>query len=616
METTGNRTALGVSADVAQLVGHRLKRARENTGRSTAVLSSKIKVREHYIIAIEEGQWNELPPGLNGRGLIRIYARELSVSVPELDQAANQSVMPAEQDAQAPYQLGHKKDSAFERDSVTVRSSGDVQTHHQRSSGAIAGSAQPFAASAATSRSVRSNENPFGQGRQASPSASKRVMDLAPDEAPLDVVTPDVASILGITLEGFDDLKQSAAVPNAQRVDLVETRGLNPVSTAPSAATMQQQQPAIETPANHKPQSDMPPVSAGEPVALSRELKSSVITEKEEAPLVMAEGSVGDFTKKPDPVPTPEDVPQKSDETKPAMELKDVAVSEVQDSDSPVPESAGVSAAQEYLGLQTSTVDAKADSSEVVEKAKSPLRWALGLAAACVAALVLGQLLLRTPEPQTTATEGETSGEQNVAAQIEIPKDAPAAASSAASTAVAPDAPKAVEQVATVAATTAKASTSAANAEPAKQQTAPVKNAVMPPAAVATAAAAVPTPPAVSAAPVSPAASEAEAEEVEPQESRAAPAVSAATGARAAVLTLIDAIDVQVTADGKRIYSGKQNAGKLEIKFNKNAEIIVQDGSKVKLKYAGWDHGALGQSGRKRRIVLRADAFSSPAGEN
>lgn len=83
------------------------------------------------------------------------------------------------------------------------------------------------------------------------------------------------------------------------------------------------------------------------------------------------------------------------------------------------------------------------------------------------------------------------------------------------------------------------------------------------------------------------------------------------TSATTAVLTLSESIEIQVTADGQRIYSGRHEAGKVNIKFNKRAEIFVQDGSKARLKYAGWEHGALGQQGRKRRIVLNATPFSS-----
>jgi hypothetical protein len=79
-----------------------------------------------------------------------------------------------------------------------------------------------------------------------------------------------------------------------------------------------------------------------------------------------------------------------------------------------------------------------------------------------------------------------------------------------------------------------------------------------------------------------------------------------------ATLTLLDAVEVQVTVDGKRIYSGVKPAGTLNIDFTKNAEIFVDDGSKAKLTYGDWDHGALGHSGRKRRIFLNAGNYQPP----
>ncbi|NBW82837.1 hypothetical protein EBR21_13895, partial [bacterium] len=210
METSGNRTALGVTSDIAQQVGARLRRARESIGRSTSALSAKIKVREHYLVAIEDGEWNELPPGLNGRGLVRIYARELSVSVPELDQAANQTVMPAEQDAQAPYQIGgNKKEGGAEREIPVVR----VALEHSGISGAAARTAeQPVRTNTLNTgaRAVRATDshNTHSKVAAAQPSVTHRMIESTPEEEPLDVVTPDVASILGITLDTIDERPQ------------------------------------------------------------------------------------------------------------------------------------------------------------------------------------------------------------------------------------------------------------------------------------------------------------------------------------------------------------------------------------------------------------------------
>jgi hypothetical protein len=105
-------------------------------------------------------------------------------------------------------------------------------------------------------------------------------------------------------------------------------------------------------------------------------------------------------------------------------------------------------------------------------------------------------------------------------------------------------------------------------------------------------------------------ASASESEEQDVASETTPPTAIATSGATAAVLTLSEPLEIQITADGKKVFSGKHNAGKVEIKFNKRAEIFVQDGSKARLKYAGWDHGTLGLAGRKRRIVLNAEKFA------
>jgi cytoskeletal protein RodZ len=77
--------ALGVSHRVAAEVGERLRTARERSNRNLSEIATHIKVREHYLIAIESGSWNILPSGMNGRGFVRIYAKELNVPVPEIE---------------------------------------------------------------------------------------------------------------------------------------------------------------------------------------------------------------------------------------------------------------------------------------------------------------------------------------------------------------------------------------------------------------------------------------------------------------------------------------------------------------------------------------------------
>ena len=80
-----DKNALGVTYETAALIGSRLRAAREHKRFSPSQVSARVKIRERYIEAIEIGDWDVLPPGLNGRGLIRLYARELAVAIPEFE---------------------------------------------------------------------------------------------------------------------------------------------------------------------------------------------------------------------------------------------------------------------------------------------------------------------------------------------------------------------------------------------------------------------------------------------------------------------------------------------------------------------------------------------------
>ncbi|KAB8030767.1 helix-turn-helix domain-containing protein [Fluviispira multicolorata] len=83
--SANDKNALGVTYETANIVGSRLKQARENRRLSQSQVSARVKIRDRYIEAIEAGDWDVLPPGLNGRGLIRLYARELAVHIPEFE---------------------------------------------------------------------------------------------------------------------------------------------------------------------------------------------------------------------------------------------------------------------------------------------------------------------------------------------------------------------------------------------------------------------------------------------------------------------------------------------------------------------------------------------------
>lgn len=601
METSGNRTALGVSSDVAQLVGSRLRQARELLGRSTSAVSAKIKVREVYLVAIEGGSWNELPPGLNGRGLVRIYARELSVAVPELDQAANQSVMPAEHDAQAPYQTG------LNRDRPAVRDLGQARANLESRPAVVNRPSDPTLRTntlASTQRPAKPNEHQ--ELRRTSGAGSiRKVIESTPEEEPLDVITPDVASILGITLDVLDESpKPKINASSAPESLAVVTAPIQPREQSEKHFALAQSELKTEETSRIEVQ---PAKKAGKKNGKnrneSREMLSKVSVHEEEVPLVMPQYILESS------VPADEFPPTLTQATPDASQLNQTVsidltqvVAEQRMTAASAPEGL---AAETYIKSYATNVQPTESESKESKSSSSMTRWAAGLMAACVAALIIGQVFVRSNNENATSNEPvsvagdenssgviaesqktldvaeETALAQNVGEKRSGEMQPGTFAQSQAGTTGVPEGVN-VEN------SQPNPDTSASNVMPSPE---PVVAAAIPAQAAAV--------------------SKAEQESLNSDEAPSARSV-VAPGATVAVLTLSEALEIQVTADGKRIFSGKQNAGKMEIKFNKRVEIFVQDGSKAKLKYAGWDHGALGQEGRKRRIVLNAETFSGP----
>ncbi|MEY2988843.1 MAG: hypothetical protein RJB13_2364, partial [Pseudomonadota bacterium] len=428
MDTSGNRTALGVSSDVAQLVGERLRRAREMIGRSTSALSAKIKVREHYLVAIENGQWDELPPGLNGRGLVRIYARELSVSVPELDQAANQAVMPAEQDAQAPYQVGHTREARPEREFGAQRVQQASAPSASRNVEAAA--VRTHALSGGTTKQKASPEIHSLSRTQKSNSGSQSSarLGLTPEEQPIDVTTPDVASILGISLDMFDDV--SEAKPPTQAI--VEESGIEKRMTPTSRGRHSEEEvlPIIGPESAITSAGLLPSDSTSKPVApmlndrsveqstrrkgakkhireregfdKQEEISSEVVhlsaVEAISSEPVVNSSAVEAISS--EPVVTSSAVEAVSSEpevTSSAVEAisSDAAEPivlnepETKEQVSAVANESGISAAEAYLKSHAQTSDQLTESAghaDVVGSAK--MKWALGILAACVGVLI------------------------------------------------------------------------------------------------------------------------------------------------------------------------------------------------------------------------------------
>ena len=77
-------------------------------------------------------------------------------------------------------------------------------------------------------------------------------------------------------------------------------------------------------------------------------------------------------------------------------------------------------------------------------------------------------------------------------------------------------------------------------------------------------------------------------------------------GAKEATLNISSSVEIRIIIDGKQSYSGLTEAGIYNLVFNNKADLFIDDGSRVKLKYGDWDLGILGHEGRKRKIVLNA----------
>lgn len=120
-----DKNALGVTYETAALIGKRLRQARETKRLSHSQVSARVKIRDRYIEAIEIGDWDVLPPGLNGRGLIRLYARELSVAIPEFEAFHHLQTVMVERQSESLMQAASKKSKyhpAAEESAEIIRS--------------------------------------------------------------------------------------------------------------------------------------------------------------------------------------------------------------------------------------------------------------------------------------------------------------------------------------------------------------------------------------------------------------------------------------------------------------------------------------------------------------
>ncbi len=205
-----DKNALGVTYETAALIGKRLRQAREIKRLSPSQVSARVKIRDRYIEAIEIGDWDVLPPGLNGRGLIRLYARELNVAIPEFEAFHHLQTVMVERQSESLMQSSSKKSKyhpAAEESAEIIRSisrsdfqkgislDNDYQPSHQTI---------PTEENHAATKVYTRNQNNYANNRAAHASHGG-------------IVTPNIYDVLGIQVdEKSAPVQQQASSKNAE----------------------------------------------------------------------------------------------------------------------------------------------------------------------------------------------------------------------------------------------------------------------------------------------------------------------------------------------------------------------------------------------------------------
>ena len=194
-----DKNALGVTYETAALVGSRLRPARENKKLSPSQVSARVKIRDRYIEAIEIGDWDVLPPGLNGRGLIRLYARELSVSIPEFEAFHHLQTVMVEKQSESLMAASSKKSKyhpAAEESAEVIRS---ISRSDFQKSMHLDASDYTVAANGTDDSNVVGNPSHNNQNSKvySRPVFSQRAVS----SSSTSIVTPNIYDVLGIEIE-------------------------------------------------------------------------------------------------------------------------------------------------------------------------------------------------------------------------------------------------------------------------------------------------------------------------------------------------------------------------------------------------------------------------------
>lgn len=557
--------ALGVSPALASEIGGRLKSARASSGKSTRQIADTIKVREQYLSAIEDGRWDDLPRGLNGRGIVRNYARELLVPIPELEPSEIRNHM-------------NSQVHPFEVSSVAAVTPAQHTTSNQRYARPPQPQrtiprrpvevAQPVARSVPGPQHIKPNRSAFSD---------------ADDDTPLGIVTPDVARILGLPTDtpavntSRESEKHSNEAPRVDAKEVISELLKSDVETGMQQSTYKEskkeaklrdrQKRRVEAEARrmeleHQRQQQQRHDQAELHQAQIQQAASSI--QHAQAAVVV----VGD--------------------SQPSYASQ---VTEHHATSHPTGESLHVTNDVRAIPDPSIPTLLVQDHQKEVASHQNRGQQIMFVAAAAVLIAATGayffirqdQRVMETDEPSqaaaavplqmetTVTTPTETNVEPSVATDAAAQSEFLGMATDAAANTSATNSTVTATENTTTAAAPSEAPASAINST---TTTAPSLAA---PSVVATAA--------------------------------VVSTSTLPTGAeRSATLKLTGDVEMRIIIDDKVFFSGRKTAGEMPIKFKDKAEILVRDGSKVSLMYEGWDHGVLGHEGRRRRIVLNAQS--------
>lgn len=562
---TYSGNALGVSPALASEIGGRLKNARATSGKSTRQIADTIKVREQYLAAIEDGRWDDLPRGLNGRGIVRNYARELLVPIPELEPSEIRNHM-------------NSQVHPFEVSSVAAVQPAQHTTSNQRY-------ARPPQPQRTIPRRPVEVAQPASRPAQIAhhPKPNRSAFSDADDDTPLGIVTPDVARILGLPTDtpavkpNRENEKNSNEAPRVDAKEVISELLKSDVESGMQNSSHRESKKEAKAREREKKRL----------AAEAQRMETEHQRNQQQRETAAQPEQTHQHTVAASAQQSPTVVVVGDSHSQRESYVTQVAAQHV--SSNAAVEAQAVNAVRATPDPSIPTLLVQDHQKEVASHQNRGQQIMFVAAAAVLIAATGAYFFIRqdhrvmeTEEVPQAAAPLQTEATPVASAETNI---APATTDATAPSAAVSDTSAATAATTAAAATTENA-TATTPAVEAQTATSPATAAVVPTTTSTTTSA-------IAVAPVA-----------------VAPATgSSALGAeRTATLKLSGDVEMRIVIDDKVFFSGRKTAGEMPIKFKDKAEILVRDGSKVSLVYEGWDHGALGHEGRRRRIVLNAQS--------